>query len=176
MIALSIQAPVPPTAALARLKDALTVWRESELPTELRNEGVVGLSVRIAGDTCVAQYERAWYAPAARAMSLRLRVRVVPLAGHGSLVEARARYEAASRIQIVLGSLAFAAGAVFLFKIPVLASIILTLAPALAVALLVRDANSGLTRRTDPSASYLVDRVEMAFRAIPSPSGVAPVS
>jgi hypothetical protein len=175
VITLTLHSSQPPTLILGALRAHAGEWRQSHIPDELRQAGILAVECKVTRNSCTLAYRRRWYGAVERAARLRLRAEIDPDAQGGTTVRVWVSREAQWRL---------AALGVFLFMVVAVALLRFSIWPVVGVALgvtglnyaLVRDANRGLTRRSEPEADYLVRRIEDAVAAADGGGAVAPAS
>jgi hypothetical protein len=159
MIALELHSPEPPEIVVAALRARAGVWRESELPPELRRAGITAIDCEVYRTTCLLTYERRWYGAGAAGQFLRARAIAEPEASGSRVrlvVECRLRH--VSLFALGNGFAAFF-GIVALGRVA-----LLYLAFPLSVIgmgfIWMRACTRRLSRRTDREADYLLRRIE----------------
>ena len=157
---LSVQeSSAPPDTVLAALRARAGEWRESQLPDSLRRRGMLAITSEIRGRSCIVSYDWPGHGPDHLPLPLRVVATVTDRPDGGSRVEIRCQYRSGlARITAMCALVAV---------VPLLAlGQIAWPAPIAAVswwtfaALIDRDTRSGPTRKADPEAAYLVERVE----------------
>ena len=159
MITLTLHAAEAPTVILGALRARSGEWRESRIPEGLRRARIIGVNCRVTGNTCTLVYQQSWYIRGVSAASLQLRARVDPDPQGGTIVRVNVshdRYVHAEALSWFIFVVAgFTVGGPHGWGVATV---------ALAVGglnyVLRRDANRGLTRRSEAEADYLVSRIE----------------
>jgi len=165
---ISIQeSSAPPDAVLAALRERVGEWRESRLPEFLRRRGVLAISSEVRGRTCIVAYDWPGRGPDHLPLPVRLVATVTDRADRGSRVQIRCEYRSGLPVITVMCAL--------LAVVPLVAfGRNAWPAPFAAVswwtvsALLDRDTRGGPTRKGDPEAAYLVERVEAVIANVAS--------
>jgi hypothetical protein len=166
MIAISFQSAMQPAEIIDALRTRMPLWRESELTPYLRSSGILSIDAKIRDLTCVAEYSHSHRGPETMGtMGLRLRATVVALPDTGSRIDTQVRYESPHNIWI---GIILAALFVFVGSHELLVPDWWIVSQVLAIAALLyafqRDANLGLSRKSEPAADFLVHRLELALR------------
>jgi hypothetical protein len=159
VITLTLHATESPPVVLGALGARSGEWRESRIPEGLRRARIIAVDCRVTGNTCTLVYQRRWYAGVDRVAALQLRARVDPDPQGGTIVRVNVSHSRHARSAVF--ALVFFVVACFTFGgSSGLAVAGLGLAMAGFNYVLVRDANRGLRRGSDPEADYLVRRIE----------------
>ena len=175
MIKLTLHSPQPPAVILDASRAHAGESRASHIPDALRRSGILAVECKVAANRCTLAYRRRWYAGIDRGAPLRLRAAIDPDAQGGTTVRVSVGHEAYWRLTALLGVLFIVAGVALLrFSVWLITGLWLVVS-GLNYAW-VRDANRGLTRRSDPEADYLLSRIENAIANANRATAVAPTS
>ncbi len=131
-------------------------WRESRIPSDLKDELVIGIDVKVKDSDFELGYVRKWY-PGEQDL-LELRGKVLGLADGTTRVNAKCGYNRGLRtalvvIAVIAVGVAFSGGKGIAF---VIAFAIVVLANTFIM-------NTRVERGTDKEANYLVQRLDQAL-------------
>jgi len=175
VIRLTLHSSQPPTVILGALRARAGEWRESHIPDSLRRYGILAVESKVTSNACTLAYTRRAYSGVDRGAPLRLRAKVDPDPQGGTTVRVSVSREAHWRLA-ALGLVLCMVIAVALLRFSVWSVAGLALGVVGLNYAFVRDANRGLTRRSEPEADYLVRRIEDAVAAADGGGAVAPAS
>jgi hypothetical protein len=175
VIKLTLHSSESPALILGALRAHAGEWRESHIPESLRGVGILAVESKITRNTCTLVCRRRAYGGVDRAARLRLRAEIAPDSQGGTTVRVSVSREAHWRLA-ALGVAVFMVVAVALLRFSVWSVAGLALCVVGLNYALLRDANRGLTRRSEPEADYLVHRIEDAVAAADGGGAVAPAS
>jgi hypothetical protein len=162
MITEKLHSQESPSAVMAALRAHAGEWRESQLPDVLKRARVISVDCRVDGATCTLTLTRQWYGPSERMMDLRVQATVRPVES-GTEVQVVAGYYTPGGRLAAIGGAVVVGVAVWLLRFPPLAVVGLAVGLFALQYLLVRDANSSLSRASSEPADYLVGQIERAI-------------
>ena len=164
MIDFELHSSQTPAVVLEALHAHGGEWRESVIPRELRDLGIMAVECRVKGTICTLTYRRSWYGAGARGQLLRGRA-TVETGGDGTKIRVSVgkslpeiRFTA---LGLVLGMpMLFALFGVAALWFLLLTSLVLVVVNLLVYAWLQSD--NGTLSRGEPEVDYLLRRIEEA--------------
>jgi hypothetical protein len=159
MIAFDLHSPSAPADILAALRAHAGEWRQSQIPSELRSNGICAVESRMKGSACTLRYARRWRGVGARGQLLRAQATVEALAD-GTCIRVVVRHSLGDSTQPLMGAGFGTLIGVLAFGPVALLFLLLPLSVIGVSYLWLRVANRDLSRRNDLEADYLARRIE----------------
>jgi hypothetical protein len=156
MVTVTLRVQQPPATILAAFRKNASEWRESRIPTELRGNGIFGVTGAVKHNRCVLKYDRRRQGSL---VPLQGRAVVNPDAENGSIVQL-AVAPGLSLPPMLLLAIVFAVLVIKILGMPAVPVTVITAAWFGFIVFSVRDAERGIDRTENPEVEYLMRRME----------------